>query len=80
MAAGMSAVEAARRYGVHPNTIGVWKKRYRGMYAGEIFYVRQLEQDNARLKRAVARLTAENVAIRELLAKKFPGLQREKKR
>lgn len=80
IAAGMSAVVAARRYGVHPNTIGAWKKKYRGMTVGEIVHVRTIEQDNARLKREVSRLTSENAALQDLLRKNSSGPQRAKRR
>jgi hypothetical protein len=41
--------------------------------------MRQLEEENLRLKRAVANLTLENEAIRELLEKNFPGPRSAKK-
>lgn len=80
IAGGMTAVEAARRHGVHPNTIGAWRRRYRGLSGGEIVHVRRLEEDNAALRRVVSRLTSENEAMREVLRKNSWGPQRAEKR
>ena len=78
--AGATAKELGRRYGVHPNTIAAWKTKYHGMEASDVVQLRQLVDENARLKRVVANLTLENDAIKDLLAKNFPGPQRVKKR
>lgn len=78
--AGTSAKELGRRHGVHPNTIGAWKSKYHGMEATDVVRLRQLEDENARLKRVVANQTLEIDAIRDLLAKNFPGPQRAKRR
>lgn len=78
--AGATAIEVGRRHGVHPNTIGAWRAKYSGMEATDVVKMRQLEDENSRLKRVVANLTLENDAIKDLLAKNFPGPQRAKKR
>ena len=75
-----TAVEVGRRHGVHPNTIGAWRAKYHGMETSDVVKMRQLEDENTRLKRVVANLTLENDAIKDLLAKNFPGPQRAKKR
>ncbi len=78
--AGATAKELGRRHGVHPNTVSAWKTKYHGMEASDVVHMRQLVDENARLKRVVANLTLENDAIKDLLAKNFPGPQRVKKR
>ena len=78
--AGSSAKELGRRHGVHPNTIGAWKAKNHGMKASDVVRIRQLGDENARLKRVVANQTLEIDAVRDLLAKNFPGPQRAKKR
>jgi len=50
------------------------------MEAADVVRLRQLEDENTRLKRVVANLTLENDAVRDLLAKNFPGPQRAKRR
>lgn len=78
--AGAAAKELGRRRGVHPNTIAAWKTKYHGMEASDVVKMRQLADENTRLKRVVANLTLENDAIKDLLAKNFPGPQRGRKR
>jgi putative transposase len=78
--AGATAKELGRRHGVHPNTISAWRVKYQGMEVSDIAKMRQLVDENARLKRVVANLTLENDAIKDLLAKNFPGPQRAKRR
>jgi putative transposase len=78
--AGATAKELGRRHGVHPNTITAWRTKYHGMEASDVVHLRQLEDENARLKRVVANLTLENDAIKDLLSKNFPGPQHAKKR
>jgi len=78
--AGATAIDVGRRHGVHPNTIGAWRTKFHGMDGGDVVRMRQLEDENTRLKRVVANLTLENDAIKDLLAKNFPGPQRVKKR
>jgi putative transposase len=50
------------------------------MEVSDVVRMRQLEDENTRLKRVVANLTLENDAIKDLLSKDFPGPQRVKKR
>ena len=78
--AGATAVEVGRRHGVHPNTISAWRAKFQGLEVSDVVRMRQLEDENTRLKRVVANLTLENDAIKDLLAKNFPGPQRAKKR
>lgn len=78
--AGATAKELGRRHGVHPNTISAWRTKYHGMEASDVVHLRQLADENTRLKRVVANLTLENDAIKDLLAKNFPGPQRARKR
>ena len=78
--AGATAKELGRRHGVHPNTIAAWRSKYHGMEVSDVARMHQLADENTRLKRVVADLTLENAAIKDLLAKNFPGPQRAKKR
>jgi putative transposase len=72
--AGISIKDLAREHGVSEATIYNWKAKYGGMEANELKRMKDLEDENNRLKRIVANLTLENDAIKHVLEKKFGGL------
>ena len=78
--AGATLAELGRRHGVHPNTIVSWRHKFSGAGEHGITRMRQLEDENLRLKRAIADLALENATIRELLEKNFPGPRSVRKR
>ena len=49
--AGVSVPEVARKYGVSDKTIYDWRKRYGGLTAGDLARLKQLEEENRKLKR-----------------------------
>ncbi len=67
---GTSAVEVCRKLGVSEATFYAWKKRYVGMGVAELRRVRQLEDENRRLKQVVADLTLDKQMLQEVLQKK----------
>ena len=71
---GISIKDLARENGVSEATVYNWKAKYGGMEANELKRMKELEEENARLKRIVANLTLENDAVRNVLEKKFGGL------
>jgi putative transposase len=72
--AGITIKDLAREHGVSEATIYNWKAKYGGMEANEVKRMKDLEDENNRLKRIVANLTLENDAIRHVLEKKYGGL------
>jgi putative transposase len=52
-----SVAETARQYGVSEGTIHRWRKKFGGMEISEVRRLRELQAENARLKRIVARRT-----------------------
>jgi putative transposase len=54
---GRSVAETARQYGVSEGTIHRWRKKLGGMEISEVRRLRELQAENARLKRIVARRT-----------------------
>jgi putative transposase len=68
--AGAKAADLCRRYGVSEQTLYRWKARYDGLEVSELRRLRQLEDENSRLKRLVADLTLDNQALKELIRKK----------
>ncbi len=67
---GTPAAEVCRRLGVSETTFYAWKKRYAGMGMAELRRVRQLEDENRRLKQVVADLTLDKQMLQEVLQKK----------
>ena len=68
---GTPAAELCRKMGVSEQTFYTWKKRFAGMGAAELRRVRQLEDENRRLKTVVADLTLDKHMLQEVLRKKF---------
>ena len=66
----MKVDNVCRQHGMSPATYYKWKSKYGGMDASELKRVKELEAENAKLKRMYANLALENEAIKELLEKK----------
>ena len=69
--AGAKTGDLARKHGVSEATLYNWKAKYGGMDVSEGKRVRQLEDENARLKKLLAEQMLDAAALRELLAKKW---------
>ena len=69
--AGAKAGDLARRHGVSEHTIYRWKAKYGGMTVSEAQRLKQLEDENRRLKTLVADLTLDNQALKAVLGKKW---------
>jgi putative transposase len=69
--AGMKTAEICRQHGISSATYYKWKARYGGLEVSEARRLRQLEDENRRLKQIVADLTLDNQALKTVLAKKF---------
>lgn len=54
--AGTSAMELSRKHGIGESTIYAWKAKYAGMSASDLKRLRQLEEENNRLKKDVRHL------------------------
>lgn len=68
---GGKVVEICRKHGVSEQTFHTWKKKYGGLSVNELRRMRELEQENSRLKRAVADLTLDNQILRDVNSKKW---------
>ncbi len=68
--AGMSVAEIARKHGISKNTYFNWKSRYAGATVPDLRRLRELEAENAKLKRMYSELALENAAIKDLLQRK----------
>jgi len=69
--AGMKTAEICRQHGISSATFYKWKGKYGGLEVSEARRMRQLEDENRRLKQIVADLTLDNQALKTVLAKKF---------
>lgn len=68
---GTSLAEVCRKYGVAENTVYRWRSKYRGMDTSQLQRLRELEAENARLKKIVAQQLLDNDALKDLLGKKW---------
>jgi len=69
--AGASVPELSRRHGVVENTIYRWKSKFGGMEVSEAKRLRQLEQENAKLKKLLAEAELDKAALKELVQGKW---------
>ena len=65
--AGASMPDLARRHGVAENTVYRWKSKFGGMEVSEAKRLRELEQENAKLKRLLAEAELDKAALKELV-------------
>lgn len=78
--AGTPVGELARKHGIHANTIRLWKSKYNGMEVADVVRLKELETDNVRMQRIIAKLTLKVDAMEELIRKNGWGLHSGKKR
>ena len=69
--AGVGTKELCRKHGISEQTFYRWKSKYGGMEVNEAKRLRQLEEENSRLKHMVAELSLDNRALQELVKKKL---------
>lgn len=68
---GTPVAEVIRRLGVSEQTFYRWKKVYGGLSVGELRRVKQLEDENRKLKQLVADLSLDKHILQDVLAKKL---------
>jgi putative transposase len=69
--AGTKTKELCRQHGISEQTLYRWKSKYGGMEVSEAKRLRELEDENRRLKQMVANLSLDNQALKEVLKKKW---------
>ena len=57
--------------GISEQTLYRWKKQYKGLETDQVRQFKQLQDENARLKRLVAELTLDKTMLQDVLAKKL---------
>ncbi len=68
---GISVEEVCRKMGVSPATFYQWRKKYGGLGPSELRRLKQLEEENNKLKRLVAELSLDKVMLQDVLSKKL---------
>jgi len=68
---GMPVTEICRKMGVSDAAFYNWKKKYKGMGLTEIRKLKQLEEENRKLKSLVADLSLDKHMLQEVIAKKL---------
>ena len=68
---GLTTAELCRQHGITEQTYYRWKAKYGGMESGEAKRLKQLEDENRKLKHVVAELTLDNRALKDVLSKNF---------
>ena len=63
--------EICRKMGISEQTFYRWKKKYGGLGVAELRRLKQLEEENRRLKRMVADLSLDKQMLQDVLSKKF---------
>ncbi len=69
--AGVPVNEIWRKHGISSATYYKWKAKYGGLDVSELKRTKELEAENAKLKRMFAELSMENDALKDLIAKKL---------
>ena len=67
---GTAVAEVCRKLGVSEATFFRWKRKYGGLGPSELRRLRQLEEENTKLKKPVADLSLDKAMLQDVLAKK----------
>jgi putative transposase len=68
---GTSVEEICRKMGISDATFYNWRKKYGGLGPSELRRLRQLEEENSKLKRLVADLSLDKAMLQDVLSKKL---------
>jgi putative transposase len=68
---GVPIAEVIRKHGISRATFFLWKSKYGGATVAELKRLRELEAENAKLKRMYAELALESTAIKDVLSRKL---------
>jgi putative transposase len=68
---GAAVAEVCRKAGISQATYFNWKKKYAGLMPSEMKRLRQLEEENSKLKRIVADLSLDKAMLQDVLSKKL---------
>ena len=70
---GLAISDLVRQIGVSEQTFYRWKKQYGGLQSEQVHELKQLVEENARLRKLVAELSLDKAVLQDVLSKTFPG-------
>lgn len=70
---GMPVADILRQVGISEQTFYRWKKQYAGLQSDQVRELKQLQDENARLKKLVAELSLDKAILQDVAAKKWGG-------
>jgi putative transposase len=70
---GMPVADIIRQVGISEQTFYRWKKQYAGLQSDQVKELRQLQEENARLKKLVAELSLDKAILQDVATKKWGG-------
>ena len=70
---GLPVADVLRQVGISEQTFYRWKKQYGGLQSDQVRELKQLVDENARLKKLVAELSLDKAVLQDVLSKNFPG-------
>jgi putative transposase len=70
---GLPIADLIRQVGISEQTFYRWKKQYAGMHSDQVRELKQLQDENARLKKLVAELSLDKAILQDINSKKWPG-------
>lgn len=70
---GMPVADVVRQIGISEQTFYRWKKQYKGLESDQVRELKQLQEENSRLKRLVAELSLDKAMLQDVASKKWPG-------
>ena len=69
--AGMKVSDLCRKYGISEPTFYAWKSKFGGMSVPDARRLKQLEEENARLKKLLAEAMLDNAVLKDITARKW---------
>jgi putative transposase len=70
---GMPVADLIRRVGISEQTFYRWKKQYAGLQSDQVRELKQLQDENARLKKLVAELSLDKAILQDVATKNWNG-------
>jgi putative transposase len=69
---GLPVPDLIRQVGISEQTFYRWKRQYAGLQSDQVRELKQVTEENQRLKKLVAELSLDKAVLQDVLAKKFP--------